>query len=40
MTPKEFKPPNPKQAVKATMKLTWAHGFRSYDMGNNLFYNN
>jgi hypothetical protein len=40
MTPKDYKYPNPKAAVKATMELKWAHGFRSFDTTGNLKYNN
>ncbi len=39
MTPKDFKPPNAKKGVVATMELKWAHGFRSFDTKNNLKFN-
>jgi hypothetical protein len=40
MTPKDYKNPNAKAAVKASMELKWAHGFRSFDTTGNLKYNN
>lgn len=40
MTPSNAKPVNPKKPVKSQMELKWAHGFRSFDTRNNLYFNN